>query len=146
MSASMSLDHSGLGVLPVQECLRRIGYVSVGRVAFVNLGEPVILPVNHAMDGDVVVFRTAAGSKFTAACDELPVAFEVDSYEHSIRDGWSVVVQGTATLVESEDEIARLNLLGLEPWADLRERPHWVRIRAYSITGREVIHPVRLSR
>jgi hypothetical protein len=32
-------------------------------------------------------------------------------------------------------------MLGVSPWADLAERTHWVRIRPYSMTGREIIHP-----
>ena len=100
MSTSLPLDHSGLGVLSKEECLRRLRAARVGRVAFVERGEPVILPVNHGVDGEVVVFLTAPGSKLVAADSELPVAFEVDGY-------------------------------------------HWVRITAYSLTGRAVVHPAR---
>ena len=55
----------------------------------------------------------------------------------------SVVIRGTAMTVEDQAEIARLNLIGVSPWADLAERTHWVRIRGYSLTGREVVHPAR---
>ena len=65
-TSSLPLDHSGLGVLPLEECRRRLQAAKVGRVSFVDQGEPVILPVNHALDGEAVVFRTAAGSKLTA--------------------------------------------------------------------------------
>ena len=75
ISTSLPLDHSCLGVLSKEECLRRLGTASVGRVAFVDQGEPVILPVNHGMDGEAVVFLTAPGSKLVAADSELPVAF-----------------------------------------------------------------------
>jgi nitroimidazol reductase NimA-like FMN-containing flavoprotein (pyridoxamine 5'-phosphate oxidase superfamily) len=83
------LDHSGLGVLSNEECLRRLRAARVGRVAFVERGEPVILPVNHGLDGDAVVFLTAPGSKLVAADNELPVAFEVDGYDADRRAGWS---------------------------------------------------------
>ena len=52
----MPLDHSGLGVLSREECLRRLRAARVGRVALIDQGEPVILPVNHAVDGAAVVF------------------------------------------------------------------------------------------
>ena len=143
MSTSLPLDHSGLGVLSNEECLRRLRAARVGRVAFVERGEPVILPVNHGLDGEAVVFLTAPGSKLVAADNELPVAFEVDGYDADRRAGWSVVIRGTATTVDDQSDVARLNLIGVSPWADLAERTHWVRITAYSLTGREVVHPAR---
>ena len=143
MSNLLPLDHAGLAVLPPAECLRRLGAATVGRVAFVEQGEPVILPVNHGMDGDSVVFKTAPGSKLEAADNELPVAFEIDGYDDERRSGWSVVIRGTATTVDDQDEVKRLNSLGVDPWADLAERKNWVRIRAFSLTGREVVHPFR---
>ena len=115
----------------------------MGRVALIDQGEPVILPVNHAMDGEAVVFRTAPGSKLTAADNEMPVAFEVDGFDEDRRAGWSVVVRGKATSVEEPAQLARLEALGVSPWADLAERSHWVRIRPYLMTGREIIHPTR---
>jgi len=143
MTNYLALDHAGLAVLPHEECLRRLRQARVGRVAFVDEGEPVILPVNHGMDGEAVVFRTAPGAKLFAADAELSVAFEVDGYDADRRAGWSVVVRGKAITVEDEADIARLALVGVEPWADLAERKNWVRIRAYSVTGREVVHPSR---
>jgi len=143
LSTSLPLDHSGLGVLPRDECLHRLGTARVGRVAFVSQGDPVILPVNHGMDGELVIFRTATGSKLLAADSEVPVAFEVDGYDADRRSGWSVMIRGVASTVEDQDEIARLNLLGVWPWADLVERTHWVRIRTYSITGRQTVHAAR---
>ena len=143
MTNNLSLDHAGLAVLPHEECLRRLRQAQVGRVAFVDQGEPVILPVNHRVDGEAVVFRTAPGAKLFAADAELPVAFEVDGFDVDRRAGWSVVIRGIATIVQEDADIARLTLLGVSPWADLAERTNWVRIRAYSITGREVVHPVR---
>jgi nitroimidazol reductase NimA-like FMN-containing flavoprotein (pyridoxamine 5'-phosphate oxidase superfamily) len=132
-----------MGVLPREECLARLAGARVGRVAFVNQGDPVILPVNHGMDGDCVVFRTATGTKLLAADSEQPVAFEVDGFDADRRAGWSVLVRGVATTVEDQDEIKRLSLLGVWPWADLVERTHWVRIRTYSMTGRQTVHPAR---
>ena len=126
--------------LPREECLRRLAVARVGRVAFVSQGDPVILPVNHGMDGESVIFRTATGSKLLASDREQPVAFEVDGFDVDRRSGWSVMVRGVATTVEDPDEVARLNLLGVWPWSDLVERKHWVRIRTYSMTGRQTVH------
>jgi uncharacterized protein len=142
-TTSWPLDHSGLGVLPREECLRRLRAAKVGRVSFVDHGEPVILPVNHALDGEAVVFRTAPGSKLMAADNGLLVAFEVDGFDEDRRAGWSVVIRGKATTVEEPLQLARLDTLGVSPWADLAERTHWVRIRPNSVTGRQIVHPTR---
>jgi len=45
-ASSLPLDHSGLGVLPREECLRRLRAARVGRVALIDKGETVIQPVN----------------------------------------------------------------------------------------------------
>jgi len=75
----------------------------------------------------------------------MPVAFEVDGFDEDQRAGWSVVARGKATTVEEPAQLARLEALGVSPWADLAERSHWVRIRPHLMTGnsREIIHPTR---
>ena len=89
-----SLDHAGLETLPFALCLRLLASVPVGRVGFVADGEVQVLPVNHVLDGQDVVFRTAHGSKLSAAEGEKPVTFEVDDYDERTHSGWSVVVTG----------------------------------------------------
>ena len=137
-TARLSTDHAGLDVLPLAQCLHHLRAAQVGRVAFVHDGEPLILPVNHGLDGEAVVFRSSPGSKLAAAQDELPVAFEVDGIDVDRQTGWSVVVRGTATAVVDPTVIDRLDRLGVWPWARATERRHWVRIRAYEITGRRI--------
>ncbi|MFN8199466.1 MAG: pyridoxamine 5'-phosphate oxidase family protein [Nakamurella multipartita] len=143
MTTSLPLDHSGMGVLSRDECYDRLRTARVGRLAFVSDGDPVILPVNHGVDGESIVFRTAPGSKLLAGDSELRVAFEVDGYDVDRRSGWSVLVRGTASTVEDVGEIRRLNRIGVWPWADLVERTYWIRIACYSVTGRETVHPAR---
>ena len=138
---SLPLDHSGLGVLSTRECFERIARTPVGRIAFISNGDPLILPVNHAVDGDAVVFRSNAGSKLLAADTGSSVAFEVDGFEATRRSGWSVVIRGIAETVEDEQEIARLDEFAVEPWADGGDRPFWVRVTTYGITGREIVRP-----
>ena len=107
MTTSLPLDHSGMGVLSRDECYDRLRTARVGRLAFVSDGDPVILPVNHGVDGESIVFRTAPGSKLLAGDSELRVAFEVDGYDVDRRSGWSVLVRGTASTVEDVGEIRR---------------------------------------
>lgn len=130
-------DHTGLVVLDLDECLGKLLEVPVGRFAFQLDGELSILPVAHTLDGVDVCFRTAGDSKIQAALDRDPVAFEVDHFDGSTRSGWSVLVQGTATVVDDETDIRRLDLAARAPWIPPREGPStWVRIRTQSITGR----------
>lgn len=130
-------DHGGLETLPFDECLSLLASVPVGRVGFYADGEVLVLPVNHAVDGQDVVFRTARGSKLSAAEGHGLVAFEADDYDPPTRSGWSVLVNGRAEVIYDDDEITRLSGLGLHPWADAVERPFWIRIRPTSVTGRQ---------
>ena len=129
-------DHAGLEILPFDECLRLLGSVPVGRLGFFADGEMVILPVSHVVDGQSPVFRTAQGSKLSAAEGQGLVCFEADHYDEHTRAGWSVVVTGRAELVYEESEVRRLNRHDLHPWVTAVEHPFWIRIRATSVTGR----------
>ena len=130
-------DHAGLEILPFDKCLQLLATVPVGRVSFFADGEIVVLPVNHAVDGQDPVFCTARGSKLSTAQDQNLVAFEADEYDERTRSGWSVLVNGRAQAVYEEAEIQRLNHLGLYPWIAAVDRPFWIRIRPTSISGRQ---------
>ena len=106
-------DHSGLEILPYDECLRLLGTVPVGRVSFFADGEIVVLPVTHVMDDKDPVFRTARGSKLSAAEGQDVVAFEADAYDEHTQSGWSVLVNGRAHAIYEDQEIRRLSRLGL---------------------------------
>jgi uncharacterized protein len=130
------LDHAGLEPLPFDTCLELLASAHLGRIGFHADGELVILPVNHAMDGQDVVFRTSRGSKLATAGEQGLVAFETDAYDAGSRSGWSVLVTGRATVVYEDAEIQRLNQLGLDHWTVNVAHPFWVRIRPTSVTGR----------
>jgi nitroimidazol reductase NimA-like FMN-containing flavoprotein (pyridoxamine 5'-phosphate oxidase superfamily) len=130
-------DHAGLEILPFDECLRLLASVPVGRVGFFADGEIVVLPVNHLVDGHDVVFRTAHGSKLSAAGGQHLAVFEADHYHEQTRSGWSVLVSGRAEMVDAEADIQRLSRRGLHPWATAVQRPFWIRIRPTSVSGRQ---------
>jgi uncharacterized protein len=134
--AGYPTDHAGLAILPLQDCLRLLGSVPVGRLGFQADGELVVLPVNHVVDGPSVAFRTATGSKLSAAEGQSHVVFEADDYDAGRRVGWSVVVKGYAQAVYEDAEIDALDRLGLDSWADQADRPFWIRIRPESVSGR----------
>lgn len=133
-----SVDHGGLEILPFDVCLRLLASVPVGRVGFYSDGEVVMLPVNHVVDGQDVVFRAARGSKLSAAENQDLVSFEADAYDPSCRSGWSVLVNGRAEVIYDDAEVVRLSRTGLQPWAAATERPFWIRIRPAAVTGRRI--------
>jgi hypothetical protein len=135
----LAADRAGLEILHLGDCFLMLGSVPLGRIGFVAGGEVVILPVNFKVDGQDVVFRTAAGSKLSAAGHY--VGFEADSYDAATGTGWSVVVNGLAEVVESDTECARLDTLGLTSWGGTDSGCVWVRIRPVSITGRRIPAP-----
>lgn len=134
--ARTNLDHQGLEVLSPDECWQLLGDTPVGRVAFLEAGEPMVLPVNHAVDGHRVVFRTFRGSLLHEALMAQPVAFQVDGFDAVERTGWSVLARGVADLAEDQERLAELEL---HPWADTVERDDWVQIRVEEITGRRIV-------
>ncbi len=132
------IDHAGLETLALQDCLRLLASVPVGRVGFQADGELLVLPVNHVVDGQDIAFRTAHGSKLSAAEEQSLVAFEADDYDWETESGWSVLVNGHAEMVYEDAETQRLARLVLRSWASAAEHPFWIRIRPTSVTGRQI--------
>lgn len=132
------VDRGGLEILPFDVCLELLASVPVGRVGFYAEGEVVMLPVNHTIDGQDVIFRAAPGSKLSAAEGQALVAFEADDFDPQTRSGWSVLVNGRAEAVYDDQEIRRLGRSGLRPWPAAADRPHWIRIRPAAVTGRRI--------
>ncbi len=133
-----SMDRLGLEVLSPQECWDLVEGAAIGRVAFVDAGEPVIFPVTHGVHGRRVVFQTGAGSKLEAAKMANALSFEVDAWDAATKSGWSVLVRGVGETVYDDDEIGAFDALGLRPWLESARSGTWVRIRANEITGRRL--------
>lgn len=133
-------DHGGLEVLTLEESMELLGSVPVGRVAFIDGGDPVIFPVNHSLDGRSVIFRSSYGTKQDAAWRGLAAAFEADDWDAASRTGWSIVVRGTAELVVDEDEVERLDAIGAPAWVhDQETATRWIRLRPDEVSGRRIV-------
>jgi uncharacterized protein len=135
---SRPVDHRGLVVLTLRECLARLRSTPVGRFAFVMQGAPVVLPVNHGLDGTTVVFRTTWGSELQIAQATERVAFEADGFDTATGTGWSALVQGTAEAVYEDADVERYAGLGIRSWAGTDRDTVWVRLRPDEISGREL--------
>ncbi|AGF73334.1 pyridoxamine 5'-phosphate oxidase family protein [Corynebacterium halotolerans] len=119
--------------LTLDQSLARLAGTQPGRVVVHRTGEIDIFPVNFVVDAGNVYFRTAEGSKLFTIHLNNDVLFEADG-----RDGdtvWSVIVRGTATVLNNTDEIAHAETLGLKPWLPTLKY-NWVRIAPGEITGR----------
>lgn len=110
---------------------------TVGRLAVANDDQPDIVPVNFMVDRGSIVFRTAEGSKLTAAAGRS-VAFEADGYDLGTGEAWSVVVKGVAREVAELDEVIDALDLPLFPW-HTAPKPRIIRIEPDSITGRRFV-------
>jgi nitroimidazol reductase NimA-like FMN-containing flavoprotein (pyridoxamine 5'-phosphate oxidase superfamily) len=133
------ITKAGLDELDSVECWELLGTQPVGRVAVVVDHYPLVVPVNYAVDGASVVFRSSAGSKLDRI-HGAKVAFEVDQIDPVHRTGWSVLVKGIATGLNvrgNRDLADRSGAAGARPWA-AGEREYLVRIVAEEITGRRI--------
>ena len=124
-----------------QECRHLLAVSDIGRVV-VSVGAlPAALPVNYRVIDDEIVFRTAAGTKLTAAVDETVVAFEVDDIDGAAGSGWSVLVVGTSRVITDPAQIADLERAEIRSWVR-PERPYYVAIEINRISGRRLDRPV----
>lgn len=110
-SGDTTADH-----LTSSQCWDYIRQARFGRLAVIVDGHPEIFPVNFAVDHGTVVFRTAAGTKLSGALSGSPVAFEIDGYDPNLSSAWSVVLKGTAGLLEDNGELMASEELPLLPW------------------------------
>jgi nitroimidazol reductase NimA-like FMN-containing flavoprotein (pyridoxamine 5'-phosphate oxidase superfamily) len=133
-----------LAELTRDECIRLLAVTQFGRLAVSPPDwrtPPIIRPVTYVFDrsSQSIVFRSARGSKFTALLLSGQAAFEIDGIEPTTETGWSVIVQGPIEEITNTPEIYRLERLKLHPWAP-GEKPHWIRIRATAVSGRQIAH------
>lgn len=114
------------------ECWAFLKTQELGRLGFRLDDEVHIVPINYAVDGRTLLFRTAPGEKLLAVVLGSPVAFEVD--EFSDDEARSVIVRGRARLLE-EDEAHRAELVPLRPWVG-NEKYDVVELQPTVLTGR----------
>ena len=127
-----AVDRTGVEVIDSDECLRLLRGRRVGRLGIVAGGEPLILPVNYAVRGETIVFRTAPGSKLDLG-PRAPACFEVDEFDESMSTGWSVLIAGRLEEIDAGEAAGA----DVTPWAPGR-REHWMRLVPRRVTGRRV--------
>ncbi|MFE7558447.1 pyridoxamine 5'-phosphate oxidase family protein [Kitasatospora sp. NPDC057500] len=119
------------------ECWLLMGTHGVGRVGLPGTPAPTVYPVNYAVDGRTIVYRTSPRGA-AAAADGSPVSFQADHIDDRLSEGWSVLMLGTAHHVDDAEQERRLaRLPGATPWPG-GDRPLWVRITPDEVTGRRL--------
>jgi nitroimidazol reductase NimA-like FMN-containing flavoprotein (pyridoxamine 5'-phosphate oxidase superfamily) len=138
MLEPMLIDE-GLELLTEEQAFDLLEQAEVGRVGVTIGALPAIFPVNYRMIDGAIVFRTAPGSKLTAASNGAVVAFEVDDHDRVERAGWSVLVVGQSEVVHDLDVTFKVLDADLEPYAE-GARTAIVRIEPSLVSGRRIIH------
>lgn len=121
-----------------ERCFLLLERSVMGRLAYCSDSTPRIYPLNFTLQGEAIVFRTAAYTTLGTEIDGREVAFEVDEVDRTVGHGWSIVVSGQAELVSDPDEVAQLRRVAdPQPWAP-GVRPLYVRIPIRRISGRAI--------
>lgn len=124
--------------LDERTCLELLSSGVVGRVAVCTPEGPHIVPINYALHGDAVVFRTSPYSVLGARAWNQRLALEIDHVDYERRSGWSVVAAGMGEMIEDPDELATIrSLWDPSPWAG-GARQLYVKLRWDSLTGRKI--------
>ncbi len=129
----MSEDFQPVSILSETESWNLLSSRSLGRLVTSVDGQPEIFPVNYVVQHRTILFRTAEGTKLISTAINHNVLFEAD--DHNVAEGWSVIVKGMARSMRSDEEIAEAEQAQLLPWI-ATVKPHYVRIRPISVTGR----------
>ncbi|GAA1976584.1 pyridoxamine 5'-phosphate oxidase family protein [Isoptericola halotolerans] len=128
-------DKASTTTLSADECWEFLGDRPVGRLATAVAGEPDIFPISFAVAERHVVFRTHPGSKLVEVAVNARVAFEADEWTPEVAT--SVVVKGTAEILDRDADVAAAEATGLVSYLD-DGKDVWVRITPTTVTGRRL--------
>jgi nitroimidazol reductase NimA-like FMN-containing flavoprotein (pyridoxamine 5'-phosphate oxidase superfamily) len=120
------------------DCVTLLRSATIGRIAVVLDGAPIILPVNYRLvetSGRAwIAVRTRPGNVIDRA--GLHAAFEIDGIDPGHHEGWSVLVRGTLHHVDDDAADFR-ERFDPEPWMST-ERDAWLIVDPFAITGRRL--------
>ncbi|ALO67096.1 pyridoxamine 5'-phosphate oxidase [Arthrobacter alpinus] len=111
---SMSTDERPGQIMSDDEAWRFLEHTSFGRLALSVGNQPDIFPINYLAHDGKLLMRTNPGTKLAELTINDSVAFEIDGLAED--EAWSVVLKGTARVLESQTEIDAVSELPLTPW------------------------------
>jgi nitroimidazol reductase NimA-like FMN-containing flavoprotein (pyridoxamine 5'-phosphate oxidase superfamily) len=128
------MTETALPVTPLdrEACWDMLRAHSFARIGYILRGEVRIVPINYAVHGDRLVFRTADDSKFYALASNTHIGFELD--EVGPETARSVIVRGRAHEIEDEAEVAEATAT-LHPWVPTEKR-RVLAIEVVDLSGR----------
>ena len=129
----MPIEQDAVRVLTDDQAWDLMSSVSLGRLVTNVGGQMEIFPVNFATQDNTVLFRTAEGTKLFGTVMNEQVLFEVD--DHTVAEGWSVIIRGTARVLTTTGEIHEADRAALMPWVPT-EKLRYVRITPDEMSGR----------
>jgi transcriptional regulator with XRE-family HTH domain len=127
-----------LEALTPAECRAHLETGRVGRVVFCASRGPVALPVNFRFSNGEVLFHTTV-KQATELEAQGTVGFEIDRIDDAFSDGWSVIVTGSARVVDDPDQLVEHAQQEIIPWAG-GARNAVVAIATEEVTGRVILH------
>ena len=125
-------------VLDIHDCWKYLRSASICRVAVTTAAGPAIFPVNYVPDYGTVVFRTGPGTKLDAVLGGSPVALEADGLNTYGTIAWSVIIKGTAKVVDTQEDFQEAAHAGLTAW-EAGSKDHLVRVTPSEVSGRRFV-------
>jgi hypothetical protein len=124
--------------LAYQDCVNLLSAGVVGRVGLATDEGPEILPVNYALAGNAIVFRTVPYGRIAEYAADREICFEVDHVDYDHHTGWSVLAVGKGKLVEDPEEIQLIReVWDPRPWAS-GQRILYVKLEWRALSGRRI--------
>ncbi|MFD2797680.1 pyridoxamine 5'-phosphate oxidase family protein [Promicromonospora vindobonensis] len=131
----MDLNKQSITPMTEDECWEFLSMQPIGRLGTAVAGDPEIFPLNFAVADRAIYFHTIPGTKVAEVAVNAKVAFEVDQWGPEIA--YSVLVKGTAEILETDADIAAAESTNLVSYLD-ETRDTWVRITPAGVTGRRL--------
>jgi len=129
----MTVEQGPVTVLGHEQAWDLLSSVSLGRLVTSVSEQLEIFPVNFVTQNGTLLFRTAEGTKLFSTVMNDRVLFEAD--DHTVGEGWSVIVRGTARILTTAEELHEADNAQLMPWV-ATEKLRYVRITPAEVSGR----------
>ncbi|AUI51277.1 pyridoxamine 5'-phosphate oxidase family protein [Arthrobacter crystallopoietes] len=107
-----------------------------GRIVLTAAGETDIFPINYLAHDGRLLMRSAPGTKLAEVTINENVVFETDGIASD--EAWSVVIKGTARVLQSGDEIEAAEKLGLKSWIPTL-KDFYIELKPVQLSGRHFI-------
>ena len=125
------------------ECIELLSTGRIGRLVYNSRYGPLALPFEYKVREGSIVARTYQAT-FTEedlrtgiAHAEYQVVVEIDHVDPDAREGWVVIVRGTAHHMDTEADRASIAGIGLESWVE-GEPEHFIRVDPIFAGGQRV--------